>query len=432
VSKSASAPDERCIYGATPVASPRSLSESDAALACAIADEVVRQEDTIELIASENYVSRAVMEAQGTVLTNKYAEGYPGRRYYGGCRCVDVVEQLAIDRAKQLFRAEHANVQPHSGSQANAAAYMAVLDLGDTVLSMSTPHGGHLTHGHRLSFSGKQYHFVHYGVSRETERIDYDALEQQALTEKPRMIVVGASAYPRFFDFPRLRQIADSVGAYLLVDMAHVAGLVATGVHPNPVPYADIVTSTTHKTLRGPRGGLILCKQALAKQVDTAIFPGIQGGPAMHVIASKAAAFGEALTPAFAEYARRIVVNAATLADELQQQGLRLVSGGTDNHMVLVDLSAWNITGRDAERALDEAGLACNKNMIPFDNRPPATSSGIRLGAPAVTTRGFGPDEMRCIGRWIARVLRQPTDEAVIGAVRAETLALCRQFPLYL
>ncbi|NLG27173.1 MAG: serine hydroxymethyltransferase [Chloroflexi bacterium] len=407
------------------------MSTTDPLLARAIDDEAARQEDTIELIASENYVSQAVLEAQGSVLTNKYAEGYPGKRYYGGCHCVDVVERLAIERAKELFGAEHANVQAHSGSQANAAAYMALLDVGDTILGMSLAHGGHLTHGHRLNFSGKHYHFTHYGVNPATERIDYDALEVQALAEKPRLLLVGASAYPREFDFPRLREIADKVGAYLVVDIAHIAGLVATGVHSSPLPYADVVTSTTHKTLRGPRGGLILCKQAYAKQVDTAVFPGNQGGPFMHVIAAKAAAFGEALKPEFAVYARRIVENATVLADELQRQGLRLVSGGTDNHMMLVDLTAWNVTGRDAEKALDQAGLACNKNLIPFDNRPPATTSGIRLGTPAATTRGLGPDEMRMVGQWIARVLRKPDDAEMVAQVRAETLALCRRFPLY-
>jgi glycine hydroxymethyltransferase len=407
------------------------LAAADPLLAQAVRDEIARQEDTIELIASENYVSPAVLEAQGSVLTNKYAEGYPGRRYYGGCRCVDVVEQLAIDRAKQLFGAEHANVQPHSGSQANAAAYMSVLDAGDTVLAMSLAHGGHLTHGHRLSFSGRQYRFLHYGVSRETERIDYDALAAQALEVKPRMLLVGASAYPRSFDFPRLRAIADSVGAYLLVDMAHVAGLVATGAHSSPIPYADIVTSTTHKTLRGPRGGLILCKQALAKQVDQAVFPGIQGGPAMHIIAAKAVAFAEAMTPEFAAYARRIIANAQALADELARQGVRLVSGGTDNHMMLLDLSSWSITGKEAEHVLDDAGLACNKNVIPFETKPPAVASGIRLGTPAATTRGLGEAQMRRVGEWIARVLRQPADADVLRQVRAETLALCREFPLY-
>jgi glycine hydroxymethyltransferase len=416
---------------AAPSALCTELSTTDPLLAQAIGDEAARQEDTIELIASENYVSQAVLEAQGSVLTNKYAEGYPGKRYYGGCHCVDVVERLAIERAKELFGAEHANVQAHSGSQANAAAYMALLDAGDTVLGMSLAHGGHLTHGHRLNYSGKRYRFVHYGVSPETERIDYAALEVQALAEKPRLLLVGASAYPREFDFPRLREIADQVGAYLMVDIAHIAGLVATGVHSSPLPYADVVTSTTHKTLRGPRGGLILCKQTYAKQVDIAVFPGNQGGPFMHVIAAKAAAFGEALKPEFAVYARRIVENAAVLADELQRQGLRLVSGGTDNHMMLVDLTAWNVTGRDAGKALDRAGLACNKNLIPFDNRPPATTSGIRLGTPAATTRGLGPDEMRMVGQWIARVLRAPDDAEVIAQVRAETLALCRRFPLY-
>ena len=406
------------------------LMSTDPVLAQALEQEALRQADTIELIASENYVSRAVLEAQGSVLTNKYAEGYPGRRHYGGCRHVDTVERLAMSRARELFEAEHANVQSHSGSQANAAAYMALLDIGDTVLAMSLAHGGHLTHGHPPSFSGHQYHFEHYGVDRQTERIDYDALEKQALEVQPKLIVAGASAYSRLFDFPRLQQIAGRVGAYLMVDMAHVAGLVAAGVHPSPIPYADVVTSTTHKTLRGPRSGLILCKRELARTIDHAVFPGIQGGPLMHVIAAKAVAFGEALRPEFAAYARRIVANARALADELQRGGLRVVSGGTDNHMLLVDVSPLGITGKQADAALERAGIACNKNMIPFDPRSAWVTSGIRLGTPAVTTRGFDAETMRYVGRLIARVLRGADDKSVADEVRAETRALCQQYPL--
>ncbi len=406
------------------------LPQLDPELAQALDAEARRQQETIELIASENYVSRAVLEAQGSVLTNKYAEGYPGQRYYGGCGAVDVVEELAIARAKELFGAEHANVQPHSGSQANAAAYMAFLEVGDTVLAMSLAHGGHLTHGSPLSFSGREYRFAHYGVSRETERIDYDALEAQASALKPKMIVAGASAYPRVLDFPRLRQIADRVGAYLMVDMAHIAGLVAAGLHPSPIPYADVVTSTTHKTLRGPRAGLILCPKKFAKQVDKAVFPGIQGGPLMHIIAAKAVALGEALRPEFRLYQKRVVENAQALAEELQRLGLRLVSGGTDNHLLLVDVSPLGLTGRAAEEALEEAGIACNKNMIPYDPQPPRVTSGIRLGTPAVTTRGFGIEEMRQVARLIGRVLHQINDAAVRREARQETLALCRAFPI--
>ncbi|MHB1296342.1 MAG: serine hydroxymethyltransferase [Anaerolineae bacterium] len=406
------------------------LATQDPDLAKALSREARRQADTIELIASENYVSRAVLEAQGSVLTNKYAEGYPGHRYYGGCRYVDEVERIAIERAKMLFGAEHANVQPHSGSQANAAAYLAVLKPGDKVLAMSLAHGGHLTHGHKLSFSGIEYAFQHYGVDQKTECIDYDALEEQAQSIRPRLIVAGASAYSRFIDFERLRRIADGIGARLMVDMAHIAGLVAAGLHPSPVPWADVVTSTTHKTLRGPRGGLILCHDALAKAVDRAVFPGIQGGPLMHIIAAKAVALGEALQPSFKRYQQRIIDNAATLADELQRLGLRVVSGGTDNHMMLVDLTPLQVTGLAAERALDHAGLACNKNMIPFDPQPPKVTSGIRLGTPAATTRGMGSAQMRQIAGWIVRVLRDIDDESVCLAVREETLALCRAFPV--
>ncbi|MHB0856147.1 MAG: serine hydroxymethyltransferase [Anaerolineae bacterium] len=406
------------------------LAAQDPELAKALSHEARRQANTIELIASENYVSRAVLEAQGSVLTNKYAEGYPDNRYYGGCHYVDVVERMAIARAEALFDAEHANVQPHSGSQANAAAYLAVLHPGDKVLAMSLAHGGHLTHGHKLSFSGIEYDFQHYGVARQSECIDYDALADQAQSWKPRLIVAGASAYSRFIDFARLRQIADAIGAFLMVDMAHIAGLVAAGLHPSPVPYADIVTSTTHKTLRGPRGGLILCRKSLAKDVDRAVFPGIQGGPLMHIIAAKAVAFGEALQPSFKHYQQRIVENAATLADELQRLGLRVVSGGTDNHMMLVDLGPLQVTGLAAEHALDRAGLACNKNMIPFDPQPPKVTSGIRLGTPAATTRGLNPAHMRMIAGWIVRVLRDIDDDKVCRAVREETLALCRAYPV--
>jgi glycine hydroxymethyltransferase len=416
-----------CPYA--PVENPI-LPVQDPELATALADEARRQAETIELIASENYVSRAVLEAQGSVLTNKYAEGYPAHRYYGGCHCVDVVERLAIDRAKVLFGAEHANVQPHSGSQANAAAYMAVLDVGDTVLAMSLAHGGHLTHGHRLSFSGREYSFQHYGVSKGTEHIDYDALEAQAMAVRPKLIVAGASAYPRVIDFARLQEIARRVQALLMVDMAHIAGLVAAGVHPSPVPYADIVTTTTHKTLRGPRAGLILCQRDLAERVDKAVFPGIQGGPLMHIVAAKAVALGEALRPEFALYQQRVLDNAQAMAAELQAHGLRLVSGGTDNHLMLVDLSSLGITGRAAEVALDQAGIACNKNMIPFDPLPARVTSGIRLGTPAATTRGMRPSEMRQIARLIVRVLRHVDDEAAVQRVRQEALALCQAFPI--
>jgi glycine hydroxymethyltransferase len=407
-----------------------SLALHDPEIAAAIAREARRQAETIELIASENYVSRAVLEAQGSVLTNKYAEGYPGKRYYGGCRVVDVVEELAIQRAKTLFGAEHANVQPHAGAQANTAAYMALLELGDKVLAMNLSHGGHLTHGHKSSFSGRDYHFEHYGVSRETERIDYDTLEAQAVAFGPKLIVAGASAYPRILDFPRLRAVADRVGAYLMVDTAHIAGLIAAGLHPSPVPYADIVTTTTHKTLRGARGGMILCKQEYAERVDKAIFPGMQGGPLMHIIAAKAVALGEALRPEFHGYQQRILDNAQALAGALQGAGLRLVSGGTDNHLMLVDLTSLGITGRAAELALDEAGLAANKNVIPFDPLSPRVTSGIRLGTPAATTRGMGEGEMRLIAGWVVRILRNPGDDAVRREVREQTRALCAAFPI--
>jgi len=408
----------------------RLITEADRELAAALAGEIRRQDETIELIASENYVSAAVRAAQGTVFTNKYAEGYPGARYYGGCQYVDVVEDLARERARTLFAAEHANVQPHSGSQANAAAYQALLSLGDTVLAMDLAHGGHLTHGSRLSFSGKQYRFVHYGVSREDERIDYDALAAQAREVRPKLIVAGASAYPRIIDFARLRAIADAVGASLMADMAHIAGLVVGGVHPSPVPWCDVVTTTTHKTLRGPRGGLILCTKEMARAVDRAVFPGIQGGPLVHVIAAKAVALAEAARPAFAIYARRVVENARALGEALAAEGFRLVSGGTDNHLLLVDLRPLGVTGMAAEEALERAGIALNHNMIPYDPQPPRVTSGIRIGTPAVTTRGMGPGEMRAIARMIGRVLRAPQDETLAAAVREEATALCRQFPV--
>jgi glycine hydroxymethyltransferase len=413
------------------LANPPLLPDADPELAVALAAEAQRQEETIELIASENYVSRMVLEAQGSVLTNKYAEGYPGHRYYGGCSKVDVVEELAIERAKTLFGAEHANVQPHAGSQANAAAYMAVLKPGDSVLAMSLAHGGHLTHGHSVNFSGQLYAFHHYGVRRDDERIDYDALEQQALQVRPRMIVAGATAYPRIIDFQRLRQIADQVDAYLMVDMAHIAGLVAAGLHPSPVPHADLVTSTTHKTLRGPRSGLILCRSKLARAVDRAVFPGLQGGPLMHIIAAKAVAFGEALKPEFAEYQQAIIDNAQTLASELGRLGLRLVSGGTDNHLMLVDVTPFKGNGSDAEEALEEAGIACNKNQIPFDPLPPRVTSGIRLGTPAVTTRGFRETEMCQVAALIVQVLKNIGDEDTIREVRERALELCRAFPVW-
>ena len=416
----------------TPPAAQRDpdLAQADPAIYEAIQQEQERQRMKVELIASENYVSKAVLEAQGSVLTNKYAEGYPGKRYYGGCEYVDIAERLAIERALELFGADHANVQPHSGAQANMAAYMAVMQPGDTLLGMSLAHGGHLTHGYKINFSGQLYHASSYGVQEGSERIDYDALAAQTLQERPKMLVAGASAYPRIFDFPRLREIADSVGALLLVDMAHIAGLVATGFHPSPVPYADIVTTTTHKTLRGPRGGLILCKAQHAKAIDKAVFPGVQGGPLMHVIAAKAVAFGEALRPEFKEYSGRIVANARALAGHLEQGGLRLVSGGTDNHLMLVDVTPLGLTGKQAESALDHVGITVNKNAIPFDKQPPAYASGIRIGTPAVTTRGFGLPEMEIVGRLIIAVLKAPEDSAALERVSAEVRDLCGRFPV--
>ena len=391
--------------------------------------ELERQRDHIELIASENFVSPAVMQAMGSHLTNKYAEGYPAARYYGGCQYVDEIERLAIDRAKQLFGAEHANVQPHSGSQANVAVYLALLKPGDTILGMDLSHGGHLTHGSKASISGKYFNACFYGVDKETERIDYDAVQRRAEECRPKLIIAGASAYSRVIDFARMRQIADSVGAYLMVDMAHIAGLVAAGEHPSPVPYAHIVTTTTHKTLRGPRGALILCKEELKKKIDSAVFPGTQGGPLMHIIAAKAICFGEALRPEFREYQHQVVLNAAALADELGAQGLRLVSGGTDNHLLNVDVMSMGKTGAEVQELLDMANITANKNAIPFDTLPVRQTSGMRFGTPAVTTRGMKEAEMREIGGMIVQLLRggsEATDE-----VRRHTIELCRRFPLY-
>ena len=406
------------------------LEHSDPEVGEAIRREEERQRRNIELIAAENYASKAVLEAQGSVLTDKYAEGYPRRRYYGGCEEVDLVEELARERAKQLFGAEHANVQPHSGAQANMAAYFTLLDHGDTVLAMSLAHGGHLTHGSAVNFSGRLYRFIPYRVSRETERLDYDEVERLAREHRPKLIVAGASAYPRVIDFARFRQIADLVGAHLMVDMAHLAGLIAAGVHPTPVPYADIVTSTTHKTLRGPRGGFLLSKAEFASRLDDAVFPGTQGGPLMHAIAAKAVAFGEAMKPEFVSYQRAVVENAQILASELQQGGLRIVSGGTDNHLVLIDLSNMGITGRKAEEALDSVGLTVNRNAIPFDTRPPQVASGIRLGTPAVTTRGFGPGEMRGIAQLIIKVLTNLGDQQTYREVRQAVDEISRRFPV--
>jgi glycine hydroxymethyltransferase len=407
------------------------LSTVDPEIAGAIHHEVLRQEEGLELIASENFVSRAVMEATGSVMTNKYAEGYPGKRYYGGCEFVDVAESLAIARAKELFGAEHVNVQPHSGAQANMAVYMAALKPGDTILGMNLSHGGHLTHGHPLNFSGKYFTIVPYGVCKDTERIDYDELARLAREHRPKMIVIGASAYSRVIDFARIRAVADEVQALVMTDMAHIAGLVAAGVHPSPVPHSHFVTTTTHKTLRGPRGGMILCQTRFAKDLDRTVFPGVQGGPLMHVIAGKAVCFKEALSPGFRAYQRQIVENAARLAGGLAAEGFRLVSGGTDNHLILVDVFSKGITGKVAEAALGRAAITVNKNAIPFDQHPPLTASGIRVGTPAVTTRGMREPEMDAIASFIARVLAAPDDEAVAAGVRADVEALCRRFPLY-
>lgn len=403
----------------------------DPQVADLIAGETRRQHAGLEMIASENFVSEAVLETMGSVFTNKYAEGYPGRRYYGGCEHCDGVETLAIERAKKLFGAEHANVQPHSGAQANMAAYMALLKPGDSFLGMRLAHGGHLTHGHPVNFSGKLFHVVDYGVRREDERIDYDALEEIAHREHPRLIVCGASAYPRVIEFERIGRIAASVGAVSMADIAHIAGPVAAGLHPNPFPHIDIVTSTTHKTLRGPRGGLILCKSAFAKDIDREVFPGTQGGPLMHIIAAKAVCLQEALQETFVRYQQRILRNAAILAEVLLQEGLRLVSGGTDNHLLLVDVSPLGMTGKAAEQSLEAARITVNKNAIPFDPNPPMTTSGIRIGSPALTTRGMGEDEFRRIGRLIARVLRNPQDESVRSDVKEEVSQMAEAFPLY-
>jgi glycine hydroxymethyltransferase len=409
----------------------RTLADTDPEIAKAIADERHRQNTGLELIASENFVSRAVLEAMGSVMTNKYAEGYPGKRYYGGCEFVDVAESLAIDRAKRLFDAEHANVQPHSGAQANMAVYFTLLKPGDTVLGMNLAHGGHLTHGHPLNFSGKLYTIVPYGVREDDQRIDYDELERLAHEHKPKMIMVGASAYPRVIDFERIGKVGRDIGAPVVTDMAHIAGLVAAKIHPSPVPHSDFVTTTTHKTLRGPRGGMVLSKAQYAKDLDRTMFPGIQGGPLMHVIAAKAVCFTEAMEPSFVAYQRQIVANAQRLASVLSAAGFRLVSGGTDNHLMLVDVFSRGITGKAAEAALGKAAITVNKNAIPFDKNPPMVASGIRVGTPAVTSRGMREDEMETIGELITRVLASPEDDAALASVKAEVEALCRKFPLY-
>lgn len=406
------------------------LSQTDPNAYQIVQREQARQSDNIVLIASENHCSPAVLEATGSLLTDKYAEGYPGKRYYGGCEHVDEAEELAIERAKRLFGAEHVNVQPHAGAMANMAAYMAVLQPGDRVLAMDLSHGGHLTHGGSFNFSGKLYTFEWYGVDERSQVIDYDALAAHAKRFRPKLLVAGASAYPRLFDFPRLREIADSVGALFMFDMAHVAGLIAAGLHPDPIPHAHIVTSTTHKTLRGPRGGLILCVQDLAKAINSAVFPGTQGGPFMHLILAKAVAFGEALQPSFRDYARQVVDNARTLADRLADHGFRLVSGGTDNHLMLLDLRDREITGREAQRALESVGLVANKNLVPFDSRTSVHTSGLRLGTPAATTRGMGASEMRQIADWMAMRLARPGDEELQRAMRDEVLNLTVQFPV--
>jgi glycine hydroxymethyltransferase len=409
----------------------RPLAEVDPEIANALREEGRRQGTGLELIPSENFVSEAVLEAAGSVLTNKYAEGYPGKRYYGGCEFADRVEQLAIDRAKALFGAEHANVQSHSGTQANVSVYMAALQPGDTVLGMNLAHGGHLTHGHPLNFSGKMYKFIPYGVSKETETIDYDELDRLAQEHNPKMIVAGASAYSRIIDFPRMAAIARAVGALFFVDMAHIAGLVAGGMHPSPVPHADFVSTTTHKTLRGPRGGLVLCKTQYAKELDRITFPGTQGGPLMHIIAAKAVCLKEAADPGFSEYAKQIVANARKLAAEISKAGFRIVTGGTDNHLFLIDLYSRGVTGKDAQPALDRAGITVNKNSIPFDPTPPMTAGGIRLGTPAVTTRGMREADMERIAAWIAEVLSHLGDAERERRIRAEVAEFATQFPLY-
>ena len=407
------------------------LEKVDPKVSQAIDLETRRQAGKIELIASENFVSEAVLEAQGSVMTNKYAEGYPGKRYYGGCEFVDIVESLAIERCKQLFGADHVNVQPHSGTQANMAVYFATVQPGDTILGMNLSHGGHLSHGSPANFSGKLYNIVPYGVSKDTETIDFDELEKLAKEHKPKMIIVGASAYPRVLDFQRFRKIADEVGAVIMADIAHIAGLVCTGLHPSPVPVCEYVTSTTHKTLRGPRGGLIMCKEAYAKTLNSRVFPGMQGGPLMHVIAAKAVAFQEALLPEFKEYQKQIIKNAQAMADELKNQGFRIVSGGTDNHLMLVDLTAKGVTGKDAQEALDRAAITVNKNGIPFDTQGPQVTSGIRIGTPAVTTRGMKEGEMRLIASYIADVIKNINNEQNIQAIAEKVKTLCARFPLY-
>jgi glycine hydroxymethyltransferase len=409
----------------------QSLAESDPEIAAAIGHELHRQNSGLELIASENFVSKAVLEAAGSVLTNKYAEGYPGKRYYGGCEFVDVAESLAISRAKEIFGADHANVQPHSGAQANMSVYFTLLKPGDTVLGMNLAHGGHLTHGHPLNFSGKLYTIVPYGVRQDDQRIDYDELERLAHEHKPKMIMVGASAYPRVIDFERIGTIGRAVGSPVVTDMAHIAGLVAARVHPSPVPHSDFVTTTTHKTLRGPRGGMVLCRSQYAKDLDRALFPGVQGGPLMHIIAAKAVCFKEAMEPGFADYQRQIVANAQRLAHGLSDAGFRLVSGGTDNHLILVDVFSKGLTGKVAEAALGRAGITVNKNAIPFDQNPPMVASGVRIGTPAVTSRGMREPEMDAIAELVSRSLASPDNDGVLAAVRAEVEALCRKFPLY-
>jgi glycine hydroxymethyltransferase len=409
----------------------RTLAEADPEIADAVRNELNRQRNGLELIASENFVSRAILAAAGSVFTNKYAEGYPGRRYYGGCEYVDVVESLAISRAKKLFGAGHANVQPHAGAQANMAVYFTVMKPGDTVLGMNLAHGGHLTHGHPLNFSGLLYKVVPYGVTPDDERIDYDELDRLADEHKPKMIMVGASAYPRVIDFPRIRAAAQRIGAVMVTDMAHIAGLVAAGVHPSPVPHSDFVTTTTHKTLRGPRSGMVLCTEKYGKDLDKAVFPGLQGGPLVHVIAAKAVCLKDAAEPAFATYQRQIVANASRLASALSGAGFRLVSGGTDNHLMLVDVFSKGITGKVAETALGKAGITVNKNAIPFDRNPPMVASGIRIGTPAVTTRGMRESEMDAIAELIVRALKTPDDDRALEMIRIEVEALCQKFPLY-
>jgi glycine hydroxymethyltransferase len=407
------------------------LWKADPEVAEAVRDEAQRQHNHLELIASENFVSEAVLEATGSVFTNKYAEGYPGKRYYGGCEFVDVVEKLARDRAKELFGAERANVQPHSGSQANQAVYLSVLEPGDTVLGMDLSHGGHLTHGHPLNMSGRLYHFVPYGVRREDERLDYDQMAELAREHKPKLIVAGASAYPRFIDWERIKGIADEVGAYTMADIAHPAGLIAAGLHPSPVPHFDFVTTTTHKTLRGPRGGLILCKKPVYKELQKLVFPGVQGGPLVHVIAAKAVAFKAALSDEFKQYSQRVMDNAKALAAGLAEEGFRVVSGGTDNHIVLVDVFKEGVTGKDGELVLDQVNITTNKNTIPFDENSPMVASGLRLGTPALTTRGMGEEDMREVAGLIARALRAREDEAELGRIKNDVIALCERFPLY-